>query len=197
MAPTITEIRAAAQRLADAHRESVSRATALESAISKAVTPIYAMHRTGIDAAAEEEAAAKADLQALIEAAPQLFTRPRSIAQDGIKTGYRKSEDALDWDDDATVITRIRALPELADMAGVLIRTEESLNISALAELDGKHRRQIGIRLIPGIDQPFISFTDSDVEKMVKAILADATKRQGEDDAPAKKKGKAKVKEVA
>lgn len=195
MTTTITEIRTAAQRLADAHRESVSRATALEHAISTAVTPIYAMHRTGIDAAAEEEAAAKAALQALIDAAPQLFVRPRSIAQDGVKTGYRKSEDALDWDDDATVIARIRALPDLAELAGVLIRTEETLNSAAIAELDARQRRQIGVRLIPGIDQPFISFTDSDVEKMVKAILADATKRQGEDDTP-KKKGKAKVKEV-
>lgn len=196
MTPTITEIRAAAQRLADAHRESVSRATALESAISEAITPIYAMHRTGIDAAAEEEAAAKADLQRLVDAAPQLFLRPRSIAQDGVKCGYRKGEDSLDWDDDAMVITRIRALTNLADLEPLLIRTEETLNVSALAELDGNELRRIGVRRIPGVDQTFIAFTDSDVEKMVKAILADATKRQGEDEAP-KKKGKVKVKEVA
>lgn len=197
MAPTLTQIRETAQRLADAHRESISRAAALESAINAVITPIYASHRAGIDAAAEEEAAAKAELQRLIDAAPQLFGKPRSITQDGVKTGYRKSEDTLDWDDDATVIARIRALPELADLAPVLIRTEETLNIAALAELDGNARRKVGIRLIPGIDQPFITFTDSDVEKMVKAILADASKRQGEDDAPAKKKGKAKLKEAA
>lgn len=197
MAPTITEIRAACQRLADAHRESVGRATALESKISDAITPIYAAHRTGIDAAAEEEAAAKAELQALVEAAPQLFGKPRSITQDGVKTGYRKSEDTLDWDDDKTVITRIKALPELADLVPVLINTVETLNIGALENLDGNARRRLGIRLIPGVDLSFITFSDSDVEKMVKAILADATKRQGEDDAPAKKKGKAKVKEVA
>lgn len=192
----ITEIRAAAQRLATAHRESLSRATALESVLNKAITPIYAMHRAGLDAAAEEEAAARADLQLLVDASPQLFMKPRSIAQDGVKCGYRKSEDTLDWDDENIVIARIRAIPELADLAPVLIRTEEALNINALAELDGNARRKAGIRLIPGIDQPFISFSDSDVEKMVKAILADAAKRQGEDDAPAKKKGKAKVKEV-
>jgi hypothetical protein len=194
--PTIIEIRTAAQRLADAHRESVSRATVLESALNKAITPIYAMHRAGLDAAAEEEAAAKADLQRLVDAAPQLFNKPRSIAQDGVKTGYRKGEDTLDWDDDAMVITRIRALPELAEMADVLVRTEETLNVAALAELDGNLRRRLGLRLIPGIDQSFISFTDSDVEKMVKAILSDAAKRQGEDEKPATKKGKAKVKEV-
>lgn len=193
----LTEIRAAAQRLADARRESVSRATALETAINTAITPIYAMHRVGLDAAAEEEAAARAELQALVEAAPQLFSRPRSIAQDGVKCGYRKSEDTLDWEDEASVINRIRALPEMAELAALLIRTEESLNVAALSELDAKSRTRLGIRLIPGIDQAFISYTDSDVEKMVKAILADAAKRQGEDDAPAKKKGKAKVKEAA
>lgn len=197
MAPTITEIRAAAQRLADAHRESVGRATALESAINKAITPIYATHRIGLDTAAEEEAAAKADLQAMVDSAPQLFSKPRSITQDGVKTGYRKSEDVLDWDDDATVIARIRALPDLAELAPVLIRTEETLNVAALAELDGNARRKVGIRLIHGIDLSFITFSDSDVEKMVKAILADATKRQGEDEPAAKKKGKAKLKEVA
>jgi len=192
----LTEIRAAAQRLADARRESVSRATALETAINTAITPIYAMHRVGLDAAAEEEAAARAELQGLVEAAPQLFSRPRSIAQDGVKCGYRKSEDTLDWEDEASVINRIRALPEMAELAALLIRTEESLNVAALSELDAKSRTRLGIRLIPGIDQAFISYTDSDVEKMVKAILADAAKRQGEDDAPAKKKGKAKVKEA-
>ncbi|RIX47465.1 MAG: hypothetical protein D3M94_07270 [Rhodocyclales bacterium GT-UBC] len=193
---SMTEIRAAAQRLADAHRESISRAKLLETELNQAITPIYALHRAGLDAAAEEEAAAHADLKALVDGAPQLFKKPRSIAQDGVKCGYRKAEDALDWDSDDQVITRIRAFPELADMAAVLIRTEESLNVSALQELDAKFRRKIGVRLIEGIDQSFISFSDSDVEKMVKAILADAAKRQGEDE-PVKKKGKAKIKEAA
>lgn len=197
MATTITEIRAAAQRLADAHRESVSRATALENELNKAVTPIYSAHRVGLDAAAEEEASAKASLQALVDAAPQLFSRPRSILVDGVKAGYRKGEDELDWDDAATVIKRIRALPELADMAQVLIRTEETLNIAALAELTSTQRQRIGVRRIAGIDQNFISFTDTDVEKLVKAILADTAKRQDSDDAPKKAKGKAKIKEAA
>ena len=196
MAPTLTEIRTAAKRLAEAHRASITRASTLETAIAAAITPIYQKHLAGIDAAAEEEAAARAELQAMIDVSPQLFSKPRSLSVDGVKCGYRKQEDSLDWDDEANVITRIRALPELVDLAPVLVRTEEALVITALAELDARTKTRIGIRLIPGIDQPFISFGDSDVEKMVKAILADAAKRQGEDDAP-KKKGKAKVKEVA
>lgn len=193
---TLTQIRTAALALANAHRESVTRASVLEAELSTAITPIYERHRAGIDAAMEEEATAKTSLQALIDAAPQLFRRPRSLTVDAVKCGYRKAEDVLDWDDEATVITRIRALPELEAMAQVLIRTEEALNVGALAELTADQRRMIGVRRIDGVDLSFISFCDTDVDRIMKAVLADAMKRQGEDEAP-KKKGKAKVKEVA
>lgn len=191
----ITEIRAAAKLLAAAHLESITRASTLQAALSAAITPIYRAHQAGIDAAAEEESAAKANLQLLVDAAPQLFKRPRSITVDGIKCGYRKDDDRLDWDDEANVIARILVLPELKSMAQVLVRTEQALNIGALSELSADQRRQIGVRRIDGVDQSFITFGDTDVDKVMKAILADASKRQG-DDEPAKKKGKAKVKEV-
>ena len=194
--PEITEIRAAAQRLAAAHLETTTRAAVLQDALAKSIKPIYERHRPGIDAAAEEEAAAKADLQALLDAAPQLFKRPRSQTVDCVKAGYRKADDTLDWDDAQNVINRIRAIPELKELAAVLIRTEESLNVPALAELTGEQRRWIGVRRIEGVDQSFITFTDSAADKLMKAIMADAQTRQGEDDAP-KKKGKAKIKEVA
>ncbi|MER2539326.1 MAG: hypothetical protein ABTQ26_08805 [Azonexus sp.] len=194
--PEITEIRAAAQRLAEAHLATLTRSTILQDALAKSIKPIYERHRAGIDAAAEEEAAAKAELQALIDAAPQLFKRPRSMTVDCVKTGYRKADDSLDWDDEANVIARIRAFPELADLASILVRTVESLNVGALAELTGAQRRSIGVRHVEGVDQSFISFGDSTVDKVMKAIMADAQSRQGEDEAP-KKKGKAKVKEVA
>lgn len=196
MAPTFTDIRAAAQRLAEAHLETLTRATVLEAALAKAIKPIYTRHRAGIDAAAEEEAAAKAELQTMIDAAPHLFKRPRSMTVDCVKTGYRKADDSLDWDDEANVITRIRAIPELAPLAAVLIRTAESLNIAALTELTGEQRRWIGVRRTDGVDQSFISFGDSAADKLMKAILTDAQNRQGDDDAP-KKKSKAKIKEVA
>lgn len=196
MATTITEIRSAVKRLAIARNESTIRATALQQALAETVRPIYEAHRPGIDTAAEEEAAAKADLQQLIDGAPQLFAKPRSISEDGVKTGYRKAEDTLEWDDMEQVIVRIRALQETADMAAVLIRTEETLNIAALAELPGNVRRRIGVRLVEGVDQSFITFGENDVDKLVKGLLADAAKRQGEDEAP-KKKAKAKIKEVA
>lgn len=199
MAPTLTDIRAAAQRLADARRESTTRATALEHALSQAAAPIYNMHRPGIDEAAATEAEANADLLELIKSAPGLFKRPRSLQIDGVKAGYRKEQDGFDFDDEGAVIARIRALDEFDGLAQALIRTEEHLNVDALDTLDAGQRRSLGIRTVSGVDQPFISFADTDVEKLVKALLADAQKRQGDNaEAPAKKpKAKSKAKEVA
>lgn len=193
----ITEIRTAAQRLADARRESTTRATALEHALAQAAQPIYQSHRAGIDAAAADEAEAYAELLALVETSPGEFKRPRSLLVDGVKTGYRKEQDSLDFDSEEAVIGRIFALEELSDLAPVLVRTERHLNLDAIETLEARLRRLIGVRTLTGVDQPFISFADTDVEKLVKAILADAQKRQGDQaDAGTAKKSK-KRKEVA
>lgn len=193
---TLTEIREAAARLAVAHQAAIVATASLQTEVSAAIAPLFKKHKSSIDAAAEEEAAASKALQALLDGSPQLFQRPRSISVDGVRAGYRKADDMLDWDDEANVITRIRALDELKPLAMVLVRTVESLNIAALGELTAAQRRAIGVRRIDGVDQSFISFGDTDVDRLTKALLADAAKRQGEDEAP-KKKGKAKVKEAA
>lgn len=193
---TLTEIREAAARLAVAHQAALVATAALQTEVSAAIAPLFKKHKSSIDAAAEEEAAASKALQALLDGSPQLFQRPRSISVDGVRAGYRKADDMLHWDDEANVITRIRALEELKPLAMVLVRTVESLNVAALGELTAAQRRAIGVRRIDGVDQSFVSFGDTDVDRLTKALLADAAKRQGEDEAP-KKKGKAKIKEVA
>lgn len=193
---TLTEIRAAAQRLADARRDSTVRATALEHALSQAAAPIYNAHRPGIDEAAALEAEAHAELLALVSANPGDFKRPRSILVDGVKAGFRKEQDGYDFDDEDAVIARIKVLREFGALAQALVRTEQHLNLEAVEMLDAGQRRCLGIRSVSGADQPFISFADTDVEKLVKAILTDAKKRQG-DDSEAVGKKKAKRKEMA
>ncbi len=186
--PTMIEIREAAQRLAAAHRLSIACASSLSHDLNEAITPIYKRHVGALDAAAAEEAEARAELQQLIDAAPQLFQRPRSIQIDGVKCGFRKDADGLDFDDEDAVIKRIRALPDLADMSAVLVRTVDALNINALDSLDGNQLRRIGVRRVSGIDQSFISFVDSEVDKLTKSLASDAAKRQGEEEAPKKAK---------
>lgn len=189
--PTLDDIRIAADRLAVAHAATTARAALCQDEIKAALTPIYNAHRPGLDAAADEEAAAHRALMSLLEAAPHLFVKPRSVSINGVRAGYRKAEDSLDWGDDDTLAKRIRALfPEQAD---VLIRTQETIVVDALAQLEAKALRQLGVVMISGADNPFITIGSADVEKLAQALLSDAMRRQGEDDKPAPKKGKAKA----
>lgn len=193
---TLADIRAAAERLAVAHRELTIRAQAQEAEIATLVAPVAERHRPGLDAAAEARARAHEALQALLDAAPVLFAgKKRSLTVDGVRAGYRKAEDTIDWDDDAQVVARIRNL--IPDQEALLVRTVETLVVDAVAQLDALTQRRIGVRRVPGIDQPFINVGDSDVDKLVKTILASIASRVGDDEAPKVRKGKAKVKEAA
>jgi hypothetical protein len=192
--PELSKIRDAAQVLAAKHRLLTDLAAAQQASIAQAIEPITRQYRGAIDAAAAEEAEAHAALVRLVEAAPALFKKPRSITVDGVKTGYRKEEDSLDWSDEAAVIARIEnLLPESADL---LVRTEATLVKDALGQLTDAHLQRIGVRKVLGADRAFVAIGESDLDKLVKTILADAARRQGEDDAP-KKAGKTKVKAKA
>lgn len=192
--PELSKIRDAAQVLAARHRVLTDLAAAQQAQIAQAIEPITSQFRGAIDAAAAEEAEALAELQALVEAAPALFVKPRSITVDGVKAGYRKEEDSLDWNDEQAVIARIEnLLPESADL---LIRTETTLVKDALGQLSDAHLQRIGVRKVLGADKAFVAIGESDLDKLVKTILADAARRQG-DDEPAKKSGKTKVKAKA
>lgn len=190
LTPSLDDIRQAADRLAVAHTATTARAALCQDEIKAAIEPIYTRHRDGLDAAADEEAVAHRALMALLELAPHLFVKPRSLSINGVRAGYRKAEDTLDWGDDAALVKRIRAL--MGEQADLLIRTTETIVADALGQLDGKQLRALGVSAITGADQPFITVGSADVEKLAQALLADAMRRQGEDDKPAKK-GKAKV----
>lgn len=194
---TLETIRAAAERLGNAAVESEAVASMLRNKLSAAVAPIYAQFRPALDATAEFQAEAQRELMALLEAAPQLFGKgKRSLIANGVRAGYRKGDDTLAWDSDDIVIKRIKALlpPETADLC---IRTTEGLVYEALAQLPQADLARLGVSRIPGVDNPFITVGAGDVDTLIKAILAAAQQRQGEEDKPKAKKGKVKAKEGA
>lgn len=191
---TLDQIRAAAQQLANRRNDTQACSALLNAEIKSAIAPILERYRPTIDGYAAAEAAALKALDDLLIAAPNLFIKPRSLEVDGVKSGYKKEPDALDWDSDAEVIARIKALR--ADLAPVLIRTSESLVIDALAQCDADLLRLLGIRTISGADRRYIVINDNDAEKLAKIVIKDAQRRQGEDEAPRATKGKAKARAV-
>lgn len=191
--PTITliTIREAAAELANRHNDVTACSVLLNAEIKAAIGPILDRYRPTLDEYAAAEAAATAELHALVSAAPHLFQKPRSLVVDGVRAGYRKEEDKLDWGDDAAVIARIESLRP--DLAPLLIRAEKSLILDALAGLSPADMQAFGIRTVTGADQVTIKVGESDVEKLAAIVMSAATARQGEDDKPKAAKGKAKA----
>ncbi|MDO8931851.1 MAG: hypothetical protein Q7U97_05610, partial [Rhodocyclaceae bacterium] len=172
----LAAVRAAAQRLANAHNDTTAAAALLNAEIKSAAMPILERYAPTVDAYAAAEAKAHAVLEGMLIAAPHLFKTPRSVTVDGVRVGYKKEPDSLDWDDEAAVIARIRSLKSA--LAPTLIRSQESLIHAALEGLAAADLPALGIRQITGADASFITINDNDAERMVKTIIADAIKRQ-------------------
>lgn len=189
--PTLADIRAAAEHLAARHNDTTGCAALLQAEIKSTIAPILDRYKATLDAYAAAEATAHAALTELLIAAPHLFVKPRSLAVDGVKAGYRKAEDTLDWDDDKVVARRIMAL--LPDRYDLLVRTEVSLVVDAIAALDAAALQKIGVRTVTGADAHYITVGDNDAEKLTKLVIAAAASRQGDDDKPKAAKGKAKA----
>lgn len=188
---TLAQIRAAAEYLSARHNDTSGCAALLQAEIKGAIAPILERYKTTLDGYAAAEAEAHAWLTALLVSAPHLFIKPRSLAVDGVKAGYRKAEDTLDWDDDDVVAKRILAL--LPAQYDLLVRTQTSLVVDALATLDADDLRKIGVRTVTGADAHYITVGDNDAEKLTKLVIAAAAARQGDDDKPKAAKGKAKA----
>lgn len=112
-------------------------------------------------------------LKSLIEAAPDCFIKPRSVVFHGIKLGFAKGKGKIEWDDADQVVRLIKKhYPEQAD---VLIATSEKPAKDALANLTAAELKKLGVSVTDGGDAVFIKPADSAVDKMVDALLKDAT----------------------
>ena len=112
-------------------------------------------------------------LKLLIEQAPELFVRPRTVVFHGIRIGYRKGNGKIEYDDPDRVVALIkRYFPE---KAGVLIATRERPAKEALEELSAADLKRLGIVVEDTGDQVVIKHTDSAVDKLVAALIKGAT----------------------
>lgn len=115
-------------------------------------------------------------LRSLIDNAPELFVRPRSVVFHGIKLGFQKGKGKIEWDDADQVVRLIKK--HFPDQADVLIVTSEKPAKDALNNLTVAELKKLGISVIEGGDAIFIKPTDSAVDKMVDALLKDATETE-------------------
>ena len=112
-------------------------------------------------------------LRTLVELAPELFVKPRTIVFHGIKLGYQKGKGKIEWQDPEQVVKLIRK--HFPDLCETLIVTKETPAKAGLSLLTYSELRKIGVSVVDVGDEIVIKPTDSAVDKLVDALLKDAT----------------------
>lgn len=116
-----------------------------------------------------------------IEAAPELFEKPKTRILHGIKVGFRKGKGKIEWEDDAQLVALIeRKFPDFIDD---LIITTKTPSAIGLAELDASELRKLGVTVEEAGEQVVVKAVETDVEKLVKLLLKGATDDSDLDDA--------------
>lgn len=170
---TMQEIEKLTQHYADAREALAGVMGELEEELAAAkrsrIARIRRLARTVVDRAAA--------LQAAITQAPQLFEQPRTRVVHGIRVGYQKGKGSLRIPDEARTIDKIREL--YTDEIGVLVRQSERVNKTAIAKLSATELKKLGVEVEDVGDQVVIRAADSDIDKMVDALLKELQDDEG------------------
>lgn len=160
-----------AAQYADARAHLVDRAGALQ----RQRDAIDNDHLPGIRAAHAQLGEAQIALRDAIEAAPELFDKPKTRVLHGVKFGYQVFKGRVEFADEQATIARIRKLlPE--DQQELMIRKVESVHKPAVNDLSAADLKRLAITVTPDQDRVIIKSTDTAVDKLIKALTADLDK---------------------
>lgn len=165
---TINDIEARAKRAAEARDKLRDLCAALDDGIRA----LQKEHLPAIRRAVARASEAEAELKALIEAAPELFSKPKTVTFHGLRLGYMKGKGGIAWDDADAVVAAIQK--HLPDQAEALIRWTGKPLKEAINQLDVATLRKIGCRVVDTGEQVFVKAVDGAVDKMVEALLRGA-----------------------
>jgi hypothetical protein len=113
-------------------------------------------------------------LTAALEESKHLFERPRTLVLHGIKVGWQKAKGGLEISDPERTVELIQRHYSEAEADGLLhiIRRPDK---DALAKLPANELKKLAVEVLADGDQIVIRPTDSEVDKIVTALLKDAT----------------------
>ena len=165
----LTELQSLTKRFADARGQLTAVVTELNNSIEAAKRKKLAAIRELVSRAAGHES----ELRSAIEANPQLFITPRTVVFHGIKVGMQKGKGGIEFDDPDSVLERIRK--EYGSDAIGLIHVVETPDKKMLADLAADELKKLGCTLVGTDDEVVIRPTDTEVDKIVTALLKSAT----------------------
>jgi hypothetical protein len=120
----------------------------------------------------ERAAELESELKALVAAAPHHFVKPKTLVLHGIRVGFEKGKGAILFEDDDQVVALIKK--KLPDLVDVLVKSTEKPVKAGLKNLTVQQLKAIGCTVEETGDQVVVRAVDSDVDKLVKALLKGA-----------------------
>ncbi len=164
---TIMDVEAKTKSYADA-RDAVS---AIVSVIEEEIATVKKRHMQRLKKAVGVMAEKQSELKAVIEDNAEMFAKRRTQVFYGIKVGMQKQKGEITWADEAQVIKLIHK--HFPDMAESLIKITEKPIKSALAQLPAADLKRLGVTISDDGDVIVIRATDSEIDKLVEALLKD------------------------
>lgn len=164
---TILEVEAKTKSYADA-RDAVS---AIVSAVEEEIAAVKKRHMARLKKAVGIMAERQSELKATIEENSELFAKRRTQVFYGIKVGLQKQKGEITWTDETQVLKLIHK--HFPDMEDSLIKTTEKPIKSALAQLPAADLKKLGVTISDDGDVVVIRATDSEIDKLVEALLKD------------------------
>jgi len=123
---------------------------------------------------ADDVAEAQALLHQAVKESPEAFVKPKTLVLSGVRVGFKKEKGRIVWEDDATVVKLIRR--HFPDRVEDLIKTEERPLKTALAQLKGAELKKLGVEVEADTDAVVIKPTDTEIDKLVSALLKEGEK---------------------
>lgn len=165
---SMIEIEAKAKAFADARAQLAERVQNLRDEQESVKRKLL----TGIRNSLARFRDAHAQLLELITDHPDLFDKPKTRTLHNVRLGWMKQRGKLDIEDPARVIELIqKLLPEQKD---ALIRTTQSPDRRALAELPVRDLKRLGVAVTEDTEAPFVKPADDGIDKLLDALLSDA-----------------------
>lgn len=171
----LTEIEKMTKDYSEARRMLAEKVQMLEDDMAIAKK----RHLPGIKKTLEVVGERHTRLKAAIEEAPELFVKPRTITFHGIRIGFMKDKGELAWEDTAQVVKLIKR--HYPDSYEAYIKVMETPVKSALAQLSVAELRKLGVTVTETGDEVIIKSTDSEIDKLVNALLKDEETKEAKE----------------
>ncbi|WP_316978015.1 host-nuclease inhibitor Gam family protein [Shumkonia mesophila] len=162
---TLSEIESLARGFSEARRELEENVRGLEEEIAAAKRRRLPAIRELINQAA----ARKAALVVAIEESRSLFAKPKTHIFHGIRCGYAKAKGRITIADAGAVVALIRK--HFPDRFRQLVKVSERPIKAALNHLPAADLKRIGVTVTDAGDVAIAQPTDSEIDKLVDALL--------------------------